>query len=318
MKASTNNSKPGYATANQRFTRLWLGLCLTLLVGRVWAQTAATQQPGEHKEKRNSPIYVKVFAMYGVLTPGSYIPTPGTSSSGSSFKVNSRGLGGGIRVGGGIGFVLNDFVNVGVDADQLIGETLQVSAESIATTTPGTYTYVSNSTSNLRVITVTPNITFKALAKSNYYIYTRLGIMVGKVTKFELSNYAKANYNYFNLPSWNLRISEIQADYTYKENSLAIGYQAALGVQFRVAGVLRGFIEVVGINQSFKPQQQSAVGKELAVFNNGTQKVTPINVLTKFVEQGSYQENTDKSINAPAYNIAMNSIGLGVGLLVRL
>src|SRR5580693_9202593 len=78
------------------------------------------QQPSPEIPKKNpagSVIYIKIYGGYGLLTPGSNILTASTNTVGggssSSFANSHVGLGAGLHFGGGVGVILNDFLNVG-------------------------------------------------------------------------------------------------------------------------------------------------------------------------------------------------------------
>src|SRR5664279_1995655 len=74
------------------------------------------------QDNQASKFYVKLYAGYGLLTPGSF---RFTSQSLTTFEVSSTGMGSGLHFGGGFGIILNDFINLGIDADYLKGKTLQ-------------------------------------------------------------------------------------------------------------------------------------------------------------------------------------------------
>ncbi|MGA0560252.1 hypothetical protein ACO2Q8_26550 [Larkinella sp. VNQ87] len=256
-----------------------------------------------------SPVYVKVYGFYGLLTPGSQITSSSTSnSSGStstSFKTNKRGLGAGPRTGIGIGLIISDFINLGIDADMLFGAPI-----STANSYKGTnYTYNNTSSTTLRVLSITPNITFKALSRPAYYIYNRLGVVVGKVMDY------KGVQDSENIPAAGAStISNTTEEYT--KNTLALGYQAALGIQFRLSQSLRGFVEVVAYNQSFKPRELHNVS--VSTRNGGIMNQSSYYV--EYKDQGEYtttNRDGDEVYQGPSYNVAMNSVGVGAGIVFR-
>src|ERR1700733_4018256 len=203
------------------------------------------QQPVVNPAKDNSAnsiFYIKIYGGYGLLTPGSNILTASTSSVGggtSSNFANSRlGMGAGLHFGGGVGVILNDFLNVGVDAEYLKAE--NISTNSTFSNSP----YYSTESQLLThsTLSIIPNITFKAFSKPTYYFYTRLGILIDIHTNLELtgddSTYNASMGNTFIYLTKN-------GDQKYAYN-LNIGAQVAVGIQFRISEILRGFAEIAG------------------------------------------------------------------------
>ena len=269
-------------------------------------QLTTEKAPGRTKAAE-SPLYVKLYGFYGLLTPGSQITSSSTSnSSGAStaFKTNKRGLGAGPRAGIGIGVIVSDFINLGLDADMLFGTAITTEN----TYKGSNYIYTNKSSTTLKVLSITPNITFKALSRPSYYIYNRLGIVIGSVLDY------KTVQNSNNIPNAGpATIGESTTEYT--KNSLAVGYQAALGIQFRLSQNLRGFAEVVAYNQSFKPRELR--NNQLSTKSGIT---TTYGYITEYKDEGEYVNSNRDGVTvsqAASYNVAMNSIGVGVGILLR-
>src|ERR1700693_4621113 len=80
------------------------------------------QTPDLPKIQEGSNFYIKVFAGYGILTPGAYRLVSESISFTAGAPTNitvTKGLGSGLKYGGGLGFILNDFLNLGVDAEYI-------------------------------------------------------------------------------------------------------------------------------------------------------------------------------------------------------
>lgn len=273
-----------------------------LLNGSLYAtdHDAKATDPKQPKKPQigESPIYFKVYGFYGLLTPGSRgaIQSAAISSSNTSFKVGSFGLGAGLRTGVGVGVIVSDFVNVGLDADYLFGKP-QVSLST------GTSSR-SESTIDYNVVTITPNVMFKAVSQPSYYIYNRIGLCAGILLDHT------STYHYES------GTPVVKYDYQYKlESGLGIGYQAALGIQFRIAGALRGYAELNAISLTFRPTRQ----EQTINAKNGV-KAGKLSI-TEFKSQGTYT-STETSTNyistSASYALPINSVGLGVGLVFRL
>jgi hypothetical protein len=269
--------------------------------------------PYKPKAAIESPFYVKLYGFYGLLTPGSQVSTSYTSlpitgmptNSSTSFKNNSTGLGAGLRAGIGIGVIVSDFINLGIDADMLFGSTLTTSDIYKA----ATYTSTSSSSTNFKVLSIIPNITFKALSRPSYYIYNRLGLVGGIVMDYQV------NSTSLYAPTTGASTASVYQN-DYRKNSLAIGYQAALGIQFRLSQSLRGFAEVIAYNQSFQPKENLYVSTNT---KTGSAPST-YSYITQFSSQGTSTTTKQDGLDvyqSPSYNVVMNSIGVGIGLMFR-
>ena len=275
-------------------------------LNRPGESVAKEAAPGQTKATE-SPFYIKVYGSYGLLTPGvkvQYSQSQSATGIAFPFKTTNKGLGAGPRAGIGVGLIASEFINVGVDADILFGAAVNINNSY----DDGSYTYTNTSSTTLKVLSITPNITFKALSRPAYYIYNRLGLVGGVVLDYKTVD------NGLNLPNKGGGISSTFANTSsYTKNSLAVGYQAALGIQFRLSQAIRGFAEVVAYNQSFKPKRL-----ELTTTNVVGAKTTNSFVVTEFKDEGNIVNSTTSQPNqALSFNVSMNSIGIGAGLVIR-
>ena len=254
-------------------------------------------------QKGNEPkLYLKIFGGYGLLTPGSFRLT---STSTTSFTVGNSGLGAGLHFGGGVGYILNDFLNLGIDAEYLKGNDLNASSTYIG----GLGNGVSNSKITYSVLSIIPNMTFKALSKPGYLIYTRIGIMLTAHTKSssiinDSSNLITNNPN-------PIIARNITTTFNYNVN---IGVQAALGIQFRITDNLRGFAELAGNYLPIRPSSSTTITKS-NYYNPGPTYVSSSSSTsnTTYKKSGDSGSGEQPSI---AYNV--NYIGLNIGIAVRL
>jgi hypothetical protein len=252
-----------------------------------------------------SPVYIKVYGLYGLLTPGVQISHSELQSPDGTvfvFKTTNKGLGAGPRAGVGVGFIVSDFINLGIDADILFGTALKVDNNY----TSDSYTYTNSTSTTLRVLSIMPNITFKALSRPAYYIYNRLGLVVGMVLDYKIVS------NGLGLYEFGFTATDV-ATINYTKNTLALGYQAALGIQFRLSQRLRGFAEVVAYNQSFKPKRL-----DVSSITTLDTDITTNFLTIELTDQGSNVNATNTNVGQQqTFRVAMNSVGVGVGLLFR-
>ncbi|MBC3788317.1 hypothetical protein [Spirosoma utsteinense] len=268
--------------------------------GPVMSETAPRQP-----KATESPVYIKLYGLYGLLTPGVQISHSELQSPDGTvfiFKTANKGIGAGPRAGAGLGFIVSDFINLGIDADVLFGTALEVDDNYGS----DSYTYTNSTTTTLKVLSIIPNITFKALSRPAYYIYNRLGLVGGIVLDYKIINNGLGLYD-FGLTATDM------ATTNYTKNTLALGYQAALGIQFRLSQRLRGFAEVVAYNQSFKPKRL-----EVSSTNTFGEDITTNFATIELTDQGSNVSATSTQTGQlQRFNVAMNSVGVGVGLSFR-
>ncbi|WP_020599733.1 hypothetical protein [Spirosoma panaciterrae] len=277
-------------------------------VRRSSESTAIENAPRKPKATVEAPFYIKLYGFYGLLTPGSQISTSYTSGqsgmTNTGYKNNTTGLGAGPRAGVGVGVIVSEFINLGIDADMLFGSTLTTENNYKGSN----YTSTGTTSSTLRVLSITPNITFKALSRPAYYIYNRLGLVGGIVMDY------KTTSNSLYAPTTGASTTTL-SETDYRQNSLAIGYQAALGIQFRLGESLRGFAEIVAYNQSFKP-------KESLYTSSSTKSgsTTKSSYIYQYKSEGEYFNSKQDGLDvyqSPTYNVVMNSVGVGAGIIVR-
>ncbi|GAB3947587.1 hypothetical protein GCM10028805_20110 [Spirosoma harenae] len=273
--------------------------------------TAPEKAPRKTKAAVEAPFYVKLYGFYGLLTPGSQVTTSYASGqsgmTNTGFKNNSTGLGSGPRAGIGVGVIVSEFINLGIDADMLFGSSLTTTNDYKGSN----YTSTGSTTTSLQVLSITPNITFKALSRPAYYIYNRLGLVGGIVMDYKTSS------NSVYTPTTGGATTTI-SETDYRENSLAIGYQAALGIQFRLGESMRGFAEIVAYNQSFRPKE--SLYTSTSTKSGTTPTKTTSTYIYQYSNEGEYVNAKQNGIDvyqSPSSNVVMNSIGLGAGILFR-
>jgi len=100
-----------------RFTK---GIIFAVLISSIVCSSVMAQV------ETGSKVYIKIYGGYGLLTPGSYrlestsYNTTGSTTTGTA-TISKTGFGSGPKFGGGIGFIVSDFLNIGVDAEYFSG-----------------------------------------------------------------------------------------------------------------------------------------------------------------------------------------------------
>lgn len=213
-------------------------------------------------------LYLKVYGGYGLFTPGSYGATSGVSFEWKSDRVNfiyhdtSRqkhsnvGLGSGGRVGFGIGYIKNDFLNIGIDIEynqtKGIKSTLAINADA-------ENHYASRDEMHYKLLTITPHVIFKALSKPRYYLYNKLGVLFtlpfqlnssgtySGTDKQVIPHYSTYLNGIFYHDIQYSRTALVENVYDNEDKvKLGIGLNIAFGINFRINSRLRIFGEVFG------------------------------------------------------------------------
>jgi hypothetical protein len=298
-------------------TALAVIFILSVTCEPVWAQMALSPEPqlSRPQSERQSgkalaenKFYAKVYGFYGLLAPGGFrgqgigaqnLDQRFTGSTNNYTTKNSFGTG--LRAGAGVGVVLNDFINVGIDGEYVLGNTATESytRQNADTQDPQNYTLDYSYT----IINIIPNITFKAVSKPEYYIYNRIGLVVGIPTNLEFTSLIVENQagNGFPQVYTEKRTFEL-------EKKIGLGYQAALGIQFRISDNLRGFAEIVSSGLQIKTDAQTFKEGYYSVLDQNGQngEQIPLN------PDPSQREKDGLNMTMP-----VNSLGLGVGLVFR-
>jgi hypothetical protein len=296
-----------------------------------------------------SKLYLKLYTGYGFLTPGSYsvqsvnnftyYDKNGDQHDTTVQSQGSKGIGGGLRLGGGIGYVLNDFLNVGLDAEYLVGNQL---SNSLTSSSDSAHFY---STTNDRMLynafTISPYIIFKALAKPEYFIYNKLGIVFTLPYTLHASGNSTNSWSY----NWHPGISDSSFksssrgfssyDGFYK-TSLGIGFNVAFGINFRLSDKLRAFTELFGnfsplssstSNFNTTTNQMDSLYQDNKLSVNNYNEYSTIN--TTYQDEGLTVSHLVKEADVPGgksltyeaqdkkFTINMNVIGINIGIIYR-
>jgi hypothetical protein len=280
-------------------------------------------------QNSDSKIFLKVFGNYALPTSGSYRNTDYTSTvinQDYSVKTVKDGLGMGVRAGAGVGIVLNDFINVGLDAENYFGTPIKSNNLYYYDNQSGTVT-ITNTNIDYRsnITMVSPNITFKALSQPNFFIYNRLSLKFGVMKTVTENNVTENNSRYadnpINDPTPTDHITYYKQNFKYS-GGLPFGFSAAIGFQLKISEKIRFFTELEFTQLTYNPKLKTMT---LWVLNDGTtvdlSKQDKIQVVTEYKKDYSVLAGkTDNNAPNPAPTLRMpfSSIGLGAGLIYRL
>jgi len=277
----------------------------------------------------DSRLYLKVFGNYAIPTSASYRNSSYTSSVvNNDYTVNTvkDGLGMGLRAGVGAGFVLNDFVNLGLDVENYFGPTIKSSNLYYYDNQAGLVT-ISNTGVDYqaKIVMLSPNITFKALSQPDFFIYNRLAIKVGvmkKVTEKTNSEYNERFIDDINInPNPTDHITKSKQDYEY-QGGIPFGFSAALGFQVKLSDKIRFFAEAEYTQLTYNPKKKVMTQW---INNDGTNvdlsQQDKIQVETEYMKNFTIkdgQTNNNAPQPQPTLHMPFSSIGLGIGFFYKL
>lgn len=322
--------------SNRPLYFLLLGLLIALAGQLLLSQSARAQtvpddastdiQPSGSKDLLGSKWFVRVYGSYGLPMASSFRPGDFTSSSSTStgarptstttYKINRKGLGQGWRVGAGVGYIVNEVINLGIDVDQYWSGGLSAISE-LGSSGRGTITY-SSTTYTAEMLTLTPNITFKAISKPGFYIYNRLGVSVG--IRNELTQMQRDSTVTSSLVSG--RYENLYENTYQYEGGLPIGFLASLGVQVYITNNIRFFAEVQVISIANSPKKRILTSS----FINGNDRFIEENTTSLRDREIQYvneytTEPGEVDNGQPTKEIKLRipyaSIGLSAGLAYR-
>ncbi|MEO6637167.1 MAG: hypothetical protein ABIN25_02750 [Ginsengibacter sp.] len=176
-----------------------------------------------------------------------------------SYKEDSKGLGDGFRGGLGISYIINDFINIGIDIDYFkssISKTRdsfyysnQQMANSIDELTYNEKYKISYTTS---LLSFSPNVTFKAIARPKFFIYNKIGAIVifhpSSIQHETLNGNYKIGWQGF------YRDSSISTQKTYDWGirNPAFGFMGGIGAQTKITENIRAYAELQFTHIIFK------------------------------------------------------------------
>ncbi len=347
--------------------KVFAGFCLMLLCSSFVKAQEDLSPPA--KIGLGNKLYLKVNAGYGFFTPGSYGALSGVSFEWKSDRVNfiyhdttkikhsKLGLGSGKRFGFGIGYIKNDFLNIGIDIEY--NQTKGIKS-SLTINADAANHYTSRDEMDYRLLTITPHVVFKALAKPKFYLYNKLGVLL--TLPFQLNSSGKRsgtdkqvipNYStYFNGIFYHdityTRTSS--GDYFYENEDkvkLGVGLNIAFGISFRVNSRLRAFGEVFGNYSAltFSSSKSSLLSKVNNLYEGDStnfhveqvdKQLTGVVNTTKYKNggriggtyynfqdlgvnnEGYYETRETREMTTQRYSINMAVIGVNVGITWRL
>lgn len=243
-----------------------------------------------------------------------------------NYKEDSKGLGDGFRTGVGISYIINDFLNVGIDIDYFkssISKTRDSSyySNQVLPNNTDQLTYneqykISYTTS---LLSFSPNITFKAIARPKFFIYNKLGAIV----IFHPSSIQHETLNGSYKLSWQgfSRDSSISTQKTYDWGirNPAFGFMGGIGAQTKITEKIRAYAEFQFTHIIFKVKNRVLTdfkmdGNDMLGTLSQSQKEI---VFEKSYTSNNANANPDNPTVAIYQRFPITFAGLQVGVVYR-
>jgi hypothetical protein len=284
-------------------------------------QLAMAQQVSDSK------IFAKIYGSYGIPLASSYRPSSYTTTmQGGNFSYKSikTGLGKGVKAGIGIGMIVNDFINLGIDIEKYWGRNIKSNAF-IYQVNNSKDIYISSTDIDFKadMISIMPNITFKAISQPAFFIYNRLGLRAGIINKLEEVHVVTVNNRYVEGGQTAMKdhISAETLEYKY-EGGLPVGFMASLGFQTRMSDKIRFFAEIEFSHTVYNPKKRRITrwtdtagnDRPLDTFDKSMLEIDYV----KSYEVKEGVEEFDQPRKETTLRIPYSSIDLAIGFIYKL
>jgi hypothetical protein len=247
------------------------------------------------------------------------------SSKTMSYHAPKKGLGEGFRAGIGLSYILNDFINVGLDIDYFRSTIRKIKDSSfhqvISSGPVSEYNYNERYTISYdaTLITFTHNLTFKAISRPKWFLYNR----VGAVINFRPNSIQNETQSIKSFMNWQGFIKDSTATnkrrYEWGIKNPSFGFMGSIGVQLKITERIRAYTEVQFSHIVFVVTRRSLTsysvdGKEMV--NTLPVSEREVAFKTDFRSE-EYQPDPNKPAVAITQRIPITYVGLQAGLAYR-
>lgn len=241
-----------------------------------------------------------------------------------NYKEESKGLGSGARIGVGFSYIVNDFINAGIDVDYFrssIGKTkdssFYSSTKSGANIKELIYDEQYNISYETTLLLFSPNITLKAIIRPKFFIYTKLGAII-ILWPSSIQHETVDGHLQLGLQGY-YKDSSIFKQKTYKWGiqNPAFGFTGAVGGQVKITEQIRIFSELQFTHINLKTQNTRLTNYTI----NGVDNLSSLNqsqketVFKKSYESGTTAANPDMPSVGVYQKFPITYAGLQVGVV---
>ncbi|MBC7904995.1 MAG: hypothetical protein H7Y27_16325 [Gemmatimonadaceae bacterium] len=248
-----------------------------------------------------------------------------TLSKTMKYSSPKKGLGEGFRVGAGFSYVINDFLNAGIDIDYFRSTIRKDRDSSIKRTfTTGPITSMSYNerftiSYDAILLTFTPHITFKAVSRPKWFLYNKVGAVI-TIRPNSIENDRKdvnTSMTWQGFQKDSSGSSDTRYEWGIKNPS--IGFMGAIGAQFKITEKIRLFSELQFTHIVFVISKRTTTN----MIVNGKDIVNTLPVSERVVEfQTSFRDDDwvqdpFQPSRAVTQRIPITYVGIQAGIAYR-
>lgn len=242
----------------------------------------------------------------------------------TNYKSPAKGLGEGFRIGIGLSYTLNDFINVGIDVDYFnskISKVRDSTYHETKSTNPIDYTYNERYkiAYDASLLTFSPNITFKAISRPKWFLYNKVGAVItvrpNSIQRETQDIKTSMNWQGFVKDS----SASVQRKYDWGIRNPAFGFMGGIGVQFKLFQSIRAFTEVQFSHIVFQVRSRTLTD----FFIDGESLVETLPVAAREIQFEKSISSSENRVdpNSPTKAIVqrfpVTYVGMQVGLAYR-
>jgi hypothetical protein len=243
------------------------------------------------------------------------------------YQAVSKGLGEGFRFGIGGSYIINDFINVGLDVDYFKSTIsrhrdssyYEINSNPNPQVNERAYNERRTTSYKTELLTFTPNITFKAISRPNFFIYNKIGAVFtfrpNSLQKEKLTGTRRLGWQGFYQDS----SFTSQTKYSWGIRNPSFGFMGGVGIQVKLQERVRGFAEVQFTHIVFRTRSRTLTslmvnGAEMA--DDLTVSQREIRFRKDFTDDQSGQDPNTPT-NAVVQRFPISYVGLQLGVAYR-
>lgn len=245
-----------------------------------------------------------------------------------SYANPAKGLGDGFKYGLGVSYILNDFINIGIDFDYFKSTIKKTRDSSYSSSDPAAgngmadeYSYKERNTISYEatLLSITPNVTFKAISRPKWFLYNKLGMVITfrpNSLQEDVTNVnTRTGWQGFYKDSSSTTIKK----YEWGIRNPAYGFIGTFGWQVKIADRMRVYAEAQFSHIVFVIRKRTLT--DFIVDKIHLENTFPVSMRElEFVKSFSTSYNADP--NRPSQTIVqripISYIGLQIGLVFQL
>ncbi len=242
------------------------------------------------------------------------------------YKEHSEGLGEGLTLGVGFSYIINDFVNVGMDLDYFKSTISKIRDSSYSRLNTGNssigeliYNERYKISYDATLFTLSPNITFKAISTSTFFIYNKIGAIVILGPNSTQRESRDGTYKLGQQGVFRDSASYNEKRFAWGIKNPAFGFMAGIGAQKRVSEKIRVFTELQFSHVLYRIQNRVLTN----FFVNGLETVNTLPLRDREIvfQHEVSSDQIDLNPNKPSIEIyqkfPITYVGLQLGFAYR-